>query len=155
MRIGLKCKNEKCKNEVTLPTRGFGIRRSTRFIRGELPKRPSCFSPLPSFCFCALFQEKFESKGKFESNVPFEQIDGRPIGLFICKEISISAKGPNWAFLMLKNGRIWAVFRIHFVLLHILEDATAKKYKVEVRGFPERTSTLFFERTEFVLQYQN
>ena len=79
------------------------------------------------------FQEKLESNRpeKFESNGPFEQIDlwNRPIGLFICKEIAISAKEPNWALLMLKNGRISG----YFVLLHILENATAKKYNLEVR----------------------
>ena len=66
------------------------------------------------------FQEKLESNRpeKFESN---RTVRCRPIGLFICKEIAISAKEPNWAFLIAAKKR--QDFWIHFVLLHILDHA--------------------------------
>ena len=78
------------------------------------------------------FQEKLESNRpeKFESNGPFEQIDlwNRPIGLFICKEIAISAKEPNWALLMLKNGRIsgYTLYFFTFWKMQLRRSTTLK-----------------------------
>ena len=85
-------------------------------------------APVPApyfFCFSALFRFPrkiwIEPTGKIWIERTVRTDRCRPIGLFICKEIAISAKEPNWAFLIAAKKR--QDFWIHFVLLHILDHA--------------------------------
>ena len=89
-------------------------------IRGGPPRAALSSGAAPLFFFVLFFgsRKNLNRPEKFESN---RTVRCRPIGLFICKEIAISAKEPNWAFLIAAKKR--QDFWIHFVLLHILDHA--------------------------------